>query len=223
MYNDLFDDISQQEMRKYFINLANNIGKKRFYKKNEIITVEMDKFVGIVTKGIVSQNIISSKGQIHILHLLRSGEIFGETFKFCGGKNNISSVAKKNSEVAFINNMLLDKFLKDNPECYRYFIHSITRKYRITVLQFVGSIFNDSAGKIADALLRLSSEENSLHKNIINTSFTHEEFANDIGCSRVTVTNCLKIFLNKGIIHYEGKKIIIDNINSLKKYINTII
>lgn len=224
MYKDLFDDISQQEMRNYFINLANKIGKKKSYKKNELININTDRLVGIVTNGVISQSIVSDKGQLHILYLLRKGEIFGETFKFCGGTNKISSIAREDSQIAFIESNVLDTFLSTNPECYRYFIHSITRKYRIVTLQLIDSVFNDSTGKIADTLIRLSScsEKHPLGKFAISMIFTHEELANDIGCSRATVTNCLNKFLDERIIHYENKKIVIDDIQALKKYINVI-
>lgn len=224
MYKNLFDNKRQTEMRNYFLNLANTIGLKKSYKKNEIINFETNDFVGIVTKGVLSQNIISSKGQLHSLYLLRKGEILGETFHFCGGENNISTIAKENTEVSFLLKDKLDLELSNNPEGYRYFIHSITRKYRIVMLQLTNCIFNDSTGKIADALLRLSScsETDSSGRTRINMVFTHQELANNIGCSRITVTNCLNKFIDEKIISYENKKIIINNPDALKKYIDII-
>lgn len=224
MYEDLFDDERQSKMRKYFLNLAKSIGTVKFYKKNETVNYAADKSVGIVIKGIVYQNIISSKGQIHSLYLLRSGEIFGETFYFCGGENTISTIAKEDAKVSFLSKEKLDNELSKNPVGYQYFIHSITRKYRIIMLQLTNNSFNDSMGKIADALLRISSctEANPLGKNIINVVFTHQELADNIGCSRTTVTNCLNRFLDEKIISYENRKIVINKKEALKNYIDAI-
>lgn len=224
MYENLFDNKRQWEMRKYFIELADRIGIKKVYKKNEIVKCETENYVGIVTKGILYQNVISSKGQVHSLYLLRKGEIFGETFYFCGGENNILAMAKEEAEVSFLLRERLEAELSKNPEGYRYFIHSITRKYRIVMLQLTNNIFNDSIGKIADALLRLSSctEADPSGRDIVSIPFTHQELANNIGCSRITVTNCLNRFLDEKIISYDNKKIVINDMKALKKYIDAI-
>lgn len=225
MYKDLFDDERQTEMRRYFLNLANTVGIIKSYKKKEVINYEGDDFVGIVVKGVISQSIISSKGNIHSLYLLREGEIFGETFYFCGGENNISTIAREDSEVSFLLKDKLNMELINNPEGYRYFIHSITRKFRIILFQLTNKVFNDSMGKVADTLLRLSSctGEGPSGRNVINMIFTHQELTNIIGCSRITVTNCLNRLLSEKIISYEDKKIVINDPEALKKYIDLIL
>jgi CRP/FNR family cyclic AMP-dependent transcriptional regulator len=185
----------------------------------------MNNSVGIVMKGVLSQSIISSKGHVHSLYLLRKGEIMGESFYFCGGKNNISTLVKEDAKVSFLLKDELENELKNNPDGYRYFIHSLTRKYRIVTLQLTCNLFNDSLGKIADALLRLSScaEIDSLGRINLNMKFSHQELANIIGCSRITVTNCLNKLLKEKIISYENKNIIINKPEDLKKYIDLIV
>lgn len=224
MYEDLFNRKKQSEMRKYFLEIAHTKGIKKYYKKNEVIEFKNNDFIGIVTKGVLSQSIISMGGNIHSLYLLRDGEILGETYYFCGGKNNIYTIAKEDTEVAYILKDEIEEELKNNPEIHRYFIHSITRKFRIIMLQLTNGTFNDSIGKIANALLRLSacSEIDPLGRAKINMIFTHQELANNIGCSRITVTNCLNKFLSENIISYEEKKIIINQPETLKKYVDII-
>ena len=225
MYEHLFDQERQIRMRNYFINLSESIGKTRSYKKNEIISFDKSTFVGIVKKGVLSETIVSSKGKMHSLYLLREGEILGETSYFCGDENITIIIAKEDTYISFLQNDTLNIELINNPEAYRYFIHSITRKYRIIMLQLTNNIFNDSMGKIADALLRLSScsDVDPLGRITLNTVFTHQEFADNIGCSRVTVTNCLNAFLDKSIISYEDKKIIINKPDDLKTYIDLVV
>lgn len=226
MYKELFDEEKQNEMRDYFYNLALKLGSKKFFKKNEIIDLGINNAFGIVISGILEQNIISSKGQVHSLYVLTKGEIFGETDYFCGGEDTIiSSNVREDVEISFVSKIQLEAELLNNPFAYRYFIHSITRKYRINMLQLTNSIFNDSLGKIADALLRLSScsEADSNGGVIINIAFTHQELANNIGCSRITVTNCLNKLINENIISYQGKKIVINDPDALKRYIDVVI
>lgn len=223
MYEDLFDQERQSLMRHYFLEKAMKIGVLKKYKKNEIVSFDDNDFVGIVTKGILSKTIISLKGNVHALYLLRKGEVIGETYYFCGGMNNTTMTVKEDAEIAYMSRDLLEEELLKEPEMYRYFIHSITRKFRITMLQLTNNTFNDSMGKIADALLRLTAcREKSEGKLCIDMIFTHQELANNIGCSRITVTNCLNRLQDEHVIRYEDKKIVIDDAEALKKYVDII-
>ncbi|GLC30718.1 Crp/Fnr family transcriptional regulator [Clostridium omnivorum] len=225
MYNSLFDENRQNAMRDYFLN---NLGKKgiiRKYSRNEIIELHSDDYFGIVVKGIVSINVLNSNGNEKMLYVLRPGEIFEEMNYFCGGSKLTVARVKENAEVSIIYKNVLEPELADNPEAYRYFLHSVTRKYRIVMLQMTNSVFNDSIGKIADTLLRMAScsiGTGESEKIIIDTPFTHQELANNIGCSRITVTKFLNKFIDEGIIIYEDKRIVIKNREALKQYINVI-
>ncbi|MBU5485102.1 Crp/Fnr family transcriptional regulator [Clostridium sp. MSJ-11] len=223
MYESFFDNDRQSFMRNYFLNELSKMGKIEKYKKNEIIDIEGN--VGIIVKGVVKQSIISVKGDEKLLYLIRPGEVLGEMTYFCGGKDYIVTIAKENSQIAIINRDILEMELSKNPEVYRHFIHSMTRKFRIVMLQLTNNMFNDSIGKIADALLRLSAcaEIDSKERISVNMIYTHQELANNIGCSRITVTRCLKKFQDEGIISYENKNIIINKPNGLKEYINTVV
>lgn len=223
MYESFFDNNRQLVMRNYFLNELSKMGKIQEYKKNEVIDIEDN--VGIVVKGVISQSIISLKGNEKLLYLIRPGEILGEMMHFCGGTDYIVTIAKENSQIAVINRDILEIELSKNPEIYRHFIHSMTRKFRIVMLQLTNSIFNDSIGKIADALLRLSAcaEPDLKGRTSVNMIYTHQELANNIGCSRITVTRCLNKFQDEGIISYENKNIIINDPDSLKQYINIVV
>jgi len=225
MYDQLFDKMKQIEMRNYFIDLSKRMGESKSYKKNEIVNYDRSSFVGIVKNGLLAENIVSSKGKIHFLYVLAKGELLDETSYFCGGENVTITIAKEDTDIALIKNEVLTAELSNNPEAYRYFIHSITRKYRIILLHLTSNIFNDSMGKIADALLRLAScaDEDPLGRTIVDEVLTHQELANNIGCSRVTVTNCLKELMDKEIISYQNKMIIINEPETLRSFVDLIL
>ena len=87
------------------------------------------------------------------------------------------------------------------------------------MLQLTNNVFNDSIGKIADALLRLAScsiEAVEQERVFIYTPFTHQELANNVGCSRITVTRCIYKFINEGIVSYQWEKIILNDPIALK-------
>lgn len=225
MYNELFDKDRQKNMRNYFLNNLSKAGLIRTFSKNEVVDIDFENYFGIVVDGVVSINILSSKGNQKLLYVLRPGEIFGEMNYFCGGSTLTVAMVKQRARISIIHRDILEEELSKNPNIYRYFIHSITRKYRIIMLQLTNNVFNDSIGRIADALLRFAScstGTNKEGKTILDTPFTHQELACNIGCSRITVTRCLNKFIDEGIITYEGKKIIVENPLALKQYIDVI-
>lgn len=225
MYNDLFDENRQSLMRDYFLNKLSTLGNIRSYKKNELLDIDLDNYFGIVVSGVISINILSSKGNEKLLYVLRPGEIFGEMNYFCGGSKLTMAIVKERAKVSLVHKDIVEQELSKNPKIYRYFIHSITRKYRILMLQLTNNVFNDSIGRIADALLRLASCSKGASgtcRLLLDEVFTHQELASNIGCSRITVTRCLNRFIDEGVISYEGKKIIINDPAALKLYTDVI-
>lgn len=224
MYQEFFDDNRQEIMRCYFLNELSKLGIVKKFKKNDTIIIERGKYVAIVVKGIVSQNVTSLNGYEKQLYVIRPGELFGEMPYFCGGDDYITNKAKTDSEVSILCADTLEKELGKNPVVYRHFIHSLTRKFRIVMLQLTNATFNDGVGRIADALLRLSScsEINVRERHSIGTVYTHQELANNVGCSRITVTRCLNKFLKENIIAYENKAIVIKNPEALERYVDRI-
>ena len=225
MYNNFFDDNRQSIMRGFFLNDLSKLGTEKKFKKNELIDIKLENYVAIVLKGVISQSIISSNGHEKLLYLLRPGEIFGEMYLFCGGTDSIIAKGKTDGKMAIIAGDTLEEMLNTHPDIYRHFIHSITRKFRIVMLQLTNCVFNDALGKISDALLRLCScsEPDGMGRTCINMTFTHQELANNIGCSRITVTRCLNRLLNENVISYDNRSIIINRPDVLKQYIDTIV
>jgi CRP/FNR family cyclic AMP-dependent transcriptional regulator len=224
MYNKFFDCDRQTIMRNYFLNTLSKLGQNKKYNKNELIDVDFELNVAIVVKGVVKQSVISSKGNEKVLYLIRSGEVLGEMIYFCGGIDSIVSTAKEYVEIAILSQEVIETELSKKPEINRYFMYSMTRKFRIVMLQLTSAVFNDSRGKLADTLLRLSSTSEPDSSGLVSLSrvFTHEELANIIGCSRITVTKCLNELFSDGVICYDVKKIIINKPEVLKTYIDLV-
>jgi CRP-like cAMP-binding protein len=157
--------------------------------------------------------------------MIRPGEIFGEMSYFCGGKDAILSSSKEDTEIVIICADLIEKELRLHPEIYRQFMNSMTRKFRILLLQLANTTFNEGFGQVADALLRLffCSESNMRRRNSLGIYFTQQELANNVGCSRITVTRCLNKFLKEGIIAYDDKCITLIDMEKLKQYIDEIV
>lgn len=227
MYQDVFDDRKQTEMRNYFQNELAKLGVIKMYKKKNFIDMHCcNSSFAIVLKGKVVKSIVSSQGHEKQLYTLRPGEIFGEMNLLGSGSLNYISRVKEDAQISYISKAILDRVVEKNPSVYEYLIHSITRKFRIVLLQSTNNTFNDSRGRIAEALIRLTAcsnhtdaEENTFR---ISTVFAQNELAHNVGCSRVTVTRVLKKFLQDNLISIKNKKIVINDMDTLVSYTDRI-
>ncbi|WPC43428.1 Crp/Fnr family transcriptional regulator [Clostridium sp. JS66] len=217
MYKELFDKEKQDEMRLFFLKELAPLGKKKQYKKSEFIDIEKENFIAIVIKGKVKSIICNSRGMEKVLYFLQGGEIFGEINYFVGGERSLI-VFMEASEIALVNKEILNKFLEENSKAYNFFIHSIVRKYRISVLQMQDSLFCSSKAKIINAIYRMLIQTTKISENkcLINIPMTQQELANLVGCSRITVTRTLKYLKDEKIIEMRNKKIYVLDTNRLK-------
>jgi CRP-like cAMP-binding protein len=230
MYKDIFNESSQNEMRSFFLEEFSKRGMIKRYNKNDVIHIPGNDFVAIVVEGKIKQTLYSSRGTEKILFFLRTGEIFGEMDYFGGGKDNVIAKAVDNSVISVIKQDQINIALDNKPEAYKYFLHSITRKFRIVMLQMSDMYFNTSLEKIADALLRLSCQGGGLiskegkgdGSESLVISMTHQELADLIGCSRITVTKGLNELKDKKIVGLQNRKVIINDIKKLEDILNTV-
>lgn len=226
MYRELFDLNLQKEMTSFFLNHLSKLGTHRFYKKNEEINPHHADEICIVIEGTLKQILYNIDGNEICFFRLPKGTIYGEMDYFDGYRTCVITKALHNSTVSAIHRNVLEKELEKNPRIYRYFIHSITRKYRLVMLKMADDKFNDSVGKIASTLLRFAAmQEGNLKNNIIieyEYTYTHQELAKYLGCSRITVTNVLNFFRENDLIGIQNKHIVIKNIEGLKQYIKSI-
>ncbi|MBS4538291.1 Crp/Fnr family transcriptional regulator [Clostridium sp. D2Q-11] len=221
MDKELFDKQKQQKMREFFLRELKDIGVIKYYEKNNLITSPTSDYIAVVVDGKIKQTLISAKGISKSLYILQPGEIIGELDYFGGGDIHGSSIAMTNTCISVINKQNLEKALKNNPDIYRYLLYSSSRKFRIVMLQMESMAFNDSLGALAKQILRLSSQEGVKRDKdeIIDMPLTHQELAELMGCSRVTVTRGINTFKNKGIIDIENKMIVIKDKDRLVDYV----
>nr|PZN02577.1 MAG: Crp/Fnr family transcriptional regulator [Bacillota bacterium] len=219
-YKQVFDVKKQENMRNFFLDMAKG-GKRKAFNKGEEVKVGTDKpYIAIVTKGRVKQSVFGKNGREKILYILQPGEIFGEFAYLGGGKDLIVGQAMEPCEISVFFKDDLDRVLASNPEAYKYIAHSMCRKFRIVLMQMSDLIFKNSLGRLCDILLRLYCQQGKPTENgfLIDLPLTHENIANLIGCDRVTVTRGLNRLKKEGIIHIEGKKIVIKELEKLEKY-----
>jgi len=173
----------------------------------------------------VIQELFSEDGHQITLFMLEPGTIFGEMDYFDGYKTcAVSTVISYDAKISILNSQSIDREIVKNPKIYNYFIHSITRKYRILMLKLADDNFNDFKGKLASTLIRFSIiEEGDIFngariKNIQSLTMLSKY----LFCSRSTLSVAMSDFKSQGIIEMEKSDIIIKDKDRLMEHINFI-
>jgi len=225
MYDELFNEELQKKMTAYFLNVLAPLGSEKSFKKNEIVDPNNAEQVYIVIDGSFDQVLYSSEGDEISFFRLDRGTIFGEMDFFDGYRTCVITRAAEKASISVVSRNQIEALLKEEPDLYKQFMHSIIRKYRIVMLELADVRFNNALGKLAHALLRWSHisnyrREDDPDKKTIQMKLTHEELASRLASNRSTITNGLKYFKDKGLIKVEDKRISILDAEALKKYIN---
>ncbi|OWZ84659.1 Crp/Fnr family transcriptional regulator [Natranaerobius trueperi] len=221
-YKSSFDETRQDLMRNFFLDLSTK-GTNKSFKRGNYIDIPSGTTFGIVVDGRVKESIYGQNGEEKILYILQPGEIFGEITYFGKGEDYLNTVCLENCRVSFIEKEYLESMLVNDPEGYSFVFHSIIRKFRILMYQMSNMTFNTAVEQLADTLYRLKTQQgkNRSGEWEIAIHLTHQQLANLIGCSRVTVTRGLNDFCKEGIIEIKKKKIIIKDLDRLNDIRNS--
>jgi len=175
----------------------------------------------ILREGFVKLLHVSEKGTETILHILREGEMFGELI-LSGLPRPFTAVAITEVCVDILSRDDLREALLEVPDFALGFLALLSRRMGRVERDFARLLTEWAYHRLARELLHLAGDlgEKTPLGTRISLRLTHEDLANLIGTSRETVTNQLKRFEEMGLLHREGRRIVIHP-ERLRDYIRT--
>lgn len=190
------------------------------YKKGEIIFFENDskKKLYFLTSGRVKLTIISPEGKEKVLTILQQGDIFGEISLFDQDPHPLSAEVQEECNLLIISWNDLESVIMNRPSLAIKIIEALARKTRLLASQIRELVFQDAEGRLA-AFLNRFSRQFGIDINggiMIEVVLTHQEIANLLGTSRVTVTKLMNKFIENNIIKMYKRKIVILDRDQLK-------
>lgn len=196
--------------------------KEKEYPRDAALFYEgsPNEFLYIVRKGLVKLVSLSEKGAETILHILREEDVFGELL-LVEGKRPYTAIAA--TDVA-VNTLSRKHFLEVLAGCPA-FAHNYARMLSLRLMQvereFSGMIHAWAYHRLAKELLHLAEDIgiDTRDGTRIALRLTHEDLANLIGTARETVTIQLNKFEEMGLIHREGRNIVVDR-SRLREYVH---
>ncbi len=175
--------------------------------------------VSIVCQGRVKLAMNSRDGRGVILKVVGAGEILGLSAAVSGKAYELSAETLAPCQISFIKRGEFLRLMREHPEVTFRVIEQLSAKYNFACREIRSlGLSRSAAEKFANLLLDWSSSNlRAGGKGTISITFTHDEIAQMIGCSRETVTRLLTDFKRKQLVQMHGCSLVIQNKPGLER------
>jgi CRP-like cAMP-binding protein len=171
---------------------------------------EGDSFFCIVA-GRIKVTILGDDGREVILSVLGRGDFFGEMALLDNEPRSATAIAVEDTELLSLHRNDFQSVLSDNRSIMSALIKILTARLRRANHQISTLALLDVYGRVARVIVDTARDEGKRLKDgrIAFRRATHQEIANRIGTTRETVTRMLKDLERQGLIHIDGKEVVV--------------
>jgi CRP/FNR family transcriptional regulator, cyclic AMP receptor protein len=173
----------------------------------------------VITDGKIKLGRAAPDGRENILAVLGPGEMFGELSLFDPKPRTATAVAVVDTTMMSLGHEDLDELLSGSPAVAESMLAALAQRLRRTNESLADLVFSDVPGRVAKALLDLSTRfgvqaDDGLH---VTHDLTQEELAQLVGASRETVNKALADFASRGWIRLEARAVVIHDVDRLAR------
>ena len=173
----------------------------------------------VIAQGKIKLGRRSSDGRENLLSVLGPGEMFGELSLFDPGPRTATASSVADSIVYELRHAALVTWVNEHPSVATYLLGALARRLRRTNETLADLVFSDVPGRVAKALLDLSTRfgEPSDEGVRVAHDLTQEELAQLVGASRETVNKALADFAARGWVRREGRAVVLLDLDRLER------
>ncbi len=173
-----------------------------------------------IEKGRIRLTRLSPEGKTVILALLGPGDLIGEA-TWETGEHDSYAEAVEDSRLYQIGRDAFESLIRDNPEFGMRLIQVVGVRLKQAQARIEDLVFRPVPSRVARLLLSLAENHGKVTPNGIRVELrlTHQEIANLVGSSRVTVTQVLNKFRTSRWIEIESKRVTIHNVEALEELV----
>ena len=173
----------------------------------------------VVRDGKIKLGRRSNDGRENLLAVLGPGEMFGELSLFDPGPRTATATVVADAEVLELGHADLIRWLQDKPSVAQQLLQALARRLRRTNEALADLVFSDVPGRVAKALLDLSTRFGEKVDEGVRVAhdLTQEELAQLVGASRETVNKALADFAARGWLRREGRAVVLLDIDRLER------
>ncbi|GIG41045.1 Crp/Fnr family transcriptional regulator [Cellulomonas phragmiteti] len=173
----------------------------------------------LVRDGKIKLGRRSNDGRENLLAVLGPGEMFGELSLFDPGPRTATATVVADAVILELGHHDLITWLVDKPTVAEHLLQALARRLRRTNEALADLVFSDVPGRVAKALLDLSTRFGQPVDEGIRVAhdLTQEELAQLVGASRETVNKALADFAARGWVRREGRAVVLLDVDRLER------
>jgi len=173
----------------------------------------------VIGEGKIKLGLTSNDGRENLLAILGPGEMFGELSLFDPGPRTATATAVAETQLIALVHEDLTAFLSGRPIVAATMLAALARRLRRTNENLSDLVFTDVPGRVAKALLDLSSRFGRASEDgiLVAHDLTQEELAQLVGASRETVNKALADFATRGWIKLEARAVVLIDIERIQR------
>jgi CRP-like cAMP-binding protein len=207
------DEDGASTLRRSMIELNLGRGQVLFHEG------EVGDRLYVVAEGKMKLGKTSSDGRENLLSVLGPGEMFGELSLFDPGPRSATATAVTEARLYALSNENLKPWVQGRPEVALSLLRQLSRRLRRTSEVVGDLVFSDVPGRVAKALLDLSTRfgmpsDDGVH---VGHDLTQEELAQLVGASRETVNKALADFAGRGWLRLEARAVVLLDVERLQR------
>jgi CRP/FNR family transcriptional regulator, cyclic AMP receptor protein len=195
------------------------------YKKHELIfrQNEYGDYLYIIESGRVRLFLISPNGEEKALSIIGKNGVIGECTLNSDSRYSTNAISASEVILQKISKKSFLEFISEKPQYIYQTLDLLTKKYRLLCTQSLQLSYMKSLPRVCAAFIQLSVQYGELFgdKGIkLTITFTHQEMANLLGTTRVTIAKNIKWLEEEKYIEKKDKYFIINNIDELAELAN---
>ncbi|MFW5980515.1 MAG: Crp/Fnr family transcriptional regulator [Halanaerobiaceae bacterium] len=206
----IFEELSEKELENvsiFFHTEDLNTGDFLFHENQPIESIH------IVKSGRLKLSKLSVEGKELTLGFATQNTVFGEESLFSKERYSMNVEAVEPSCIIMCSKEDMEKLFMQKPNIAIKVIRSLSQKLSQSKEQLSDLAFHNVRERLVSTLKRLASNygyetDDSFH---VNFKLTHDELANIINASRVTVTQTLSKLKKEGLVEINEDEIILRN------------
>lgn len=191
----------------------------RTIKKGEVIFEEGENVNGIycIKDGVCKLTKLSPNGKDHIVKLVTKGELLGQRSMISDEPVNLSAIALEDMQVCFIPKTEVMGFFDKNNQFSMNVMKTICGDLKEADHHMVNLAQKTVKERLAETLLYLHDTFGQNEDKTLKVQLSRDELASMIGTATESCIRLLSDFNKLGLIELTGKKILLKDINKLKR------
>lgn len=173
----------------------------------------------VIAQGKIKLGRRSTDGRENLLSILGPGEMFGELSLFDPGPRTATASSVSDAVVYELRHEALVAWIESHPKVATQLLGALARRLRRTNETLADLVFSDVPGRVAKALLDLSTRFGEPSDDGVRVAhdLTQEELAQLVGASRETVNKALADFATRGWVRREGRAVVLLDLDRLER------